>query len=54
MDAIVQHLPEGFLDFVLNLFEAVPVGFLLAMFCGLASFGIFALLGLFRKLVSSR
>ena len=52
MDAIVQRLPEGFLDFVLNLFEAVPVGFLLAMFCGLASFGIFALLGLIKRLVS--
>ena len=52
MDALAEHLPEGFLDFVLNLFGAVPVGFLLSMFCGLASFGIFGILkvckGLFR------
>lgn len=52
MDAVAANLPDEFLPFVLGLFEAVPVGFLLAMFCGLASFGIFALLGLIKRLVS--
>ena len=51
MDALTQHLPEGFLDFVLNLFGFVPVGFLLSMFCGLASFGVFGLINVCKRLL---
>lgn len=40
MEILETYQVDGFLDFVLYLFGAVSVGFLLALFLGLLAFGI--------------
>lgn len=40
MEIFETYQVDGFLDFVLYLFEVVPIGFLLALFLGLLAFGI--------------
>lgn len=44
------HLPDGFIDSLMELFGFVPVGFLLGLLCGFIAFGVFKLLALFRQL----
>lgn len=52
MDVLDTWQVDGWPDFVLSLFQAVPVGFLLGCFLGLLSFGVFGALRLLRRLIS--
>ncbi len=52
MGILDAYQVDGWLDFVVSLTAAVPVGFLLGMFLGLLSFGVFGLFRLVRSLVS--
>ncbi|RFT84562.1 hypothetical protein DX903_05050 [Adlercreutzia equolifaciens] len=51
MDILETYQVDGWLDFVVSLFAVVPVGFLLALFLGFASFGVFGALRLLRRLI---
>lgn len=51
MDVLETYQVDGWLDFVVSLFAVVPVGFLLALFLGFASFGVFGALRLLRRLI---
>lgn len=51
MEILDAYQVDGWLDFVVSLFAAAPVGFLLACLCGLASFGAFGALRLVRRLI---
>lgn len=51
MELFETYQVEGFLDFVMQLFEVVPMGFLLGAFIGLASYGVFSLIRLFKSLI---
>ena len=53
MEVLDAYQVDGWPDFVFSLFSAVPIGFALAMFLGLASFGIFGLLRTARRLIHS-
>lgn len=50
-DLLTAYEVPGFVDFALNLFGFVPVGFLLGCFLGLLSFGVFGALRLLRRLI---
>ena len=52
MEILDTYRVDGFTDFILANFAAVPIGFLLACFLGLLAFGIFGLLRLVRRLIS--
>lgn len=51
MKILEAYQVDGWLDFVVSLFSAVPAGFLLACFLGLASFGVFGALRMVRRLI---
>lgn len=51
MEILETYQVGGWLDFVVSLFSAVPGGFLLACFLGLASFGVFGALRMVRRLI---
>lgn len=51
MEILETYQVGGWLDFVLSLFSAVPAGFLLGLFLGLSSFGVFGLLRLLKRLI---
>ncbi len=51
MDLLDSYQVAGWLDTTLSLFAAVPAGLLLAALMGLASFGIFSLVRLFKSLL---
>lgn len=53
MDILETYQVDGWLDFVVSLFAAAPVGFLLALFLGFASFGVFGAFRLVRRLIRS-
>ena len=52
MEILETYQVDGWLDFVVSLFSAVPGGFLLACLCGLVSFGVFGVLRLLRRLIN--
>ena len=52
MEILETYQVDGWLDFVLSLFSAVPAGFLLGCFVGLLSFGVFGALRLVRRLMA--
>lgn len=52
MEILETYQVDGWLDFVVSLFSAVPGGFLLACLCGLVSFGVFGALRLLRRLIN--
>ena len=51
MEIMDAYQVDGWLDFLLSLFAAVPAGFLLGCFLGLLSFGVFRLFSLIKSLV---
>ena len=53
MEILETYQVDGFLDFVLIAFEAVPIGFLLAMLLGLLAFGIGGALRLVKSLIQA-
>lgn len=53
MEILETYQVDGWLDFVLTVFEAVPIGFLLAMFLGLLAFGISGAMRLASRLFRS-
>ena len=53
MEILETYQVYGWLDFLVSLFAAVPAGFLLGLFIGLLSFGVFGLFQLVRRFVSS-
>lgn len=52
MEILETYQVDGWLDFLVSLFAVVPAGFMLGLFLGLLSFGVFSLLRLFRTLVN--
>ena len=53
MENLETYQVDGWLDFVVSLFAAAPIGFLLAMFLGLLAFGISGAFRLARSLFRS-
>lgn len=53
MEIIELYQVDGWPDFVMSLFSAVPAGFLLGAFLGVLSFGVFGLLRLLKSLISN-
>lgn len=51
MEILETYQIEGFLDFAMQLFSVVPVGFILGALVGLISYGVFGLLRVFRTLI---
>lgn len=51
MEVLDAYQVDGWLDFVMSLFTAVPAGFVLGCFLGLLSFGVFGLLRMARRLI---
>ncbi len=53
MEILEAYQVDGWPDFVVSLFAAVPSGFLLGAFLGVLSFGVFGLIRLLRNLISN-
>lgn len=51
MGVIDKYQVDGWPDALIQLFTAVPAGFLLGLFLGLLGLGVFGLLRLFRHLL---